>query len=124
MLNTYRFLYTVLLALVHEKKGTPITISFDTEKEQLFLNGEELPLAGEGYTREGLENRIDLLGLKLGIRDLTVSHADIALRALLKDRGTASKNDIIEVLLSSTLRKENNSCDVIKQWRQAFEMRV
>jgi HEAT repeat protein len=123
MVDAHRFLYTVLLALVRHKRDSKIIISFDPGKGQLFLNGKELPLAGEGCSKAGLENRIHFLAGELGIRELTVSHADAALRALLKDRGTASKNEIIEVLLSSTLRKDSGS-DVIKQWRQAFEMRV
>jgi HEAT repeat protein len=123
MVDAHRFLYTVLLALVRHKKDNKIIISFDPGKGQLFLNGKELPLAGEGYSKAGLENRIHFLAGELGARELTVFHADVALRALLKDRGTASKNEIIEVILSSTFRKDSGG-DVIKQWRQAFEMRV
>jgi hypothetical protein len=123
MVDAHRFLYTVLLVLVRHKKDSKLIISFDAGKEGLLLNGKELPLAGERYSKAGLENRIHFLAGELGIRELTVSHADVALRSLLKDRGTASKIETIEVLLSSTFRK-NSGSDVIKQWRQAFEMRV
>jgi len=123
MITAHRFLYTVLLALVRYKKDSKVSISFDPGKGQLFLNGKALPFVEEGYGEAGLENRIHFLAAELGIRELTVSHADVALRALLKDRGTAAKSEIIDVLLSSTLRKDSGS-DAIKQWRQALEMRV
>ncbi|HLP45757.1 MAG TPA: hypothetical protein VK469_07420, partial [Candidatus Kapabacteria bacterium] len=123
MINEHPFLYTVLLALARHKGKTGISISFDPDKETLYLDEKILPFAGKGCTEEGLADRIHFLALDLGIQELTISHAGLALRSLLKEKGTVSPGEIIEVIKSSTLRKDTTG-ETIKLWRQALEMRV
>ncbi len=121
--NDHIFLFTVLLELVRQDGKKNLSISYDSENNTLFLNENALPFEGKGYTEAELEDRLHFLAMQLGIQELTVPHANIALRSLLKDRGAATPGEIVDVIKSSTLRKDSSG-DTIKLWRQALEMRV
>jgi len=123
MKDEHRFLYTILISLVQHKEKKKISISCDFEKEIILLNNKPLPMEGKGFTEKGLEERIHFLSLNLGIREVTISHAGLALRSLLKHKGTASADEIIDAIKSSTLRKDSTG-ETIKLWREALEMRI
>jgi tetratricopeptide (TPR) repeat protein len=115
------FLFTVLMAIFENKGKT--TINYDPDKEQLFVNGQKFSLPDNELIRVGLQDRINLVAKELGVQELTVPDAALFLRSFFKSKNSVSPEEIISLLQSTSLRK-NDEKDSITKWRQALEMRV
>ncbi len=122
-MNENRFLLTVIAALLRGKSEKTLEFSFDNQTEQLYLDGNILPYEGENLAEDDLENRIQLLARRLGIKELTIHHAAVVLRSLLEENRSTGGETIIRKLREAALRKHGGD-DRIEKWREALNMRI